>query len=125
MLNDPIRGNIYQVKTEPAIGDELRGEHSWVVLQQQALHTHPTDTLVLMAPLVHVKNHHRQNARYFQVILPSPENGLDTDRCVDVFQTRSVAFNNSARFVGRGKGRHLTPAQLDFAASALALIVGA
>jgi hypothetical protein len=86
-----------------------------------------------MAPLVKWKDYHEQAGAnmFFERIDEDPStNNLDQPRCIDVFQTRSIAWASVERkrqlkLNAQQQPASVTPAQLEFAASALSLIVGA
>jgi len=130
-MNRPKRGELYWVDTAKQAGSELNDRHAWVVLQENKAR-HPNQLLVIMAPLVKWKDYHEETgaSMYFERIDEDPStNNLDQPRCIDLFQTRSIAWASIERKLelklnAQHQPASITPAQLDFAANALALIVG-
>jgi mRNA interferase MazF len=111
----PNRGEVWLIDFDPAVGAEIRKVRPAVVISVDTVGRLP---LRLVVPLTDWKPRYA-GYPWFVAIPADPANGLTKDSGADAFQTKSVSVSRFVRLLG-----HLTPAQLDAIAEAIALCVG-
>jgi len=116
MTPQPKRGEIWQVRFDPAIGAEIRKLRPALVISLDGVGRLP---LRIVVPITDWRPVFA-NLSWFVLLPASPDNGLSKDSGADAFQVKSVS---ESRFVLRLGV--VTDAQLDEIASAIALCVGA
>ena len=112
----PVRGEVWQVRFDPAEGDEIKKVRTAVVISENAV---GRLRLKIVVPITEWKPRYASYPWFVQ-LAPTPTNGLAKDSGADAFQVKSVS---ETRFLDRlGE---LTPGQLDDIANAIATCVGA
>jgi mRNA interferase MazF len=113
---NPVRGEVWQIRFDPADGDEIKKVRTAVVVSENAVGRLP---LTIVVPITEWKPKYA-NYPWFVQLPPTPANGLTKDSGADAFQVKSVS---ETRFLDRlGE---LTSVQLDDIANAIATCVGA
>jgi mRNA interferase MazF len=112
----PSRGEVWLIDFDPAVGAEIRKARPALVVSVDAIGRLP---LRIVVPITDWK---AQYAAYpwFVAIPADAHNGLSKDSGADAFQVKSVSLDRFVRQLG-----FVTAAQVDAAASAVALCVGA
>jgi mRNA interferase MazF len=112
----PKRGEVWNVRFDPAVAAEIRKVRPAVVISMDSVGRLP---LKVVVPITDSKAAFASFAWF--VYLPStPDNGLNKDSGADAFQVKSVS---ETRFFD--KLGELTASQLDDIAAAVAACVGA
>jgi mRNA interferase MazF len=113
---NPVRGEVWRIRFDPAEGDEIKKIRTAVVMSENAI---GRLRLKIVVPITEWKSRYG-NFPWFVHLDPTPANGLTKDSGADAFQVKSVS---ETRFLDRlGE---LTPGQLDEIANAIAICVGA
>jgi mRNA interferase MazF len=112
----PKRGEVWNVRFDPAVGAEIQKIRSAVVLSMDSIGRLP---LKIVVPITDWKPTFA-NFAWFIHLPATPDNGLTTDSGADAFQVKSLS---ETRFLD--KLGELTPSQVDDIAAALAACVGA
>ena len=112
----PVRGEVWRIRFDPAVGDEIKKVRTAVVISENAV---GRLRLKIVAPITEWKSQFA-NFPWFVYLTPTPTNGLTKDSGADAFRVKSVS---ETRFLDRlGE---LTPFQLDDIANTIATCVGA
>jgi len=110
-----VRGEVWQIRFDPAEGDEIKKIRTAVVISEDAV---GRLRLKIVVPITEWKPTYASYP-WFVHLAPTPTNGLTKDSGADAFQVKSVS---QTRFFNRlGE---LTPGQLDDIANAIAICVG-
>ena len=112
----PARGDIWLVNFDPAVGAEIRKLRPALVVSVNAIGRLP---LRMIVPITDWKAAYASYP-WFVFIPASRTNGLNKDSGADAFQAKSISLHRFDRRLGMA-----TEAQVDGAASAIALCVGA
>lgn len=96
----PVRGDIWLVRFDPAVGAEIGKVRPAVVLSRDGVGTLP---LRIVVPLTDWKAHFA-SAPWFVQITPTAENGLTKDSGADGFQVKSVSLDRFAVRLGEVSG---------------------
>ena len=116
MATNPIRGEVWRVRFDPAEGDEIKKVRTAVVVSENAV---GRLRLKIVAPITEWKPRYA-SFPWFVQLTPTPANGLSKESGADAFQVKSVS---ETRFLDRlGE---LTAGELDDIANAIAVCVGA
>ena len=111
----PFRGEVWQIRFDPAEGDEIKKIRTAVVISENAV---GRLRLKIVVPITEWKPRYASYP-WFVLLTPTPTNGLTKDSGADAFQVKSVS---ETRFLNRlGE---LTAGQLDGIANAIAVCVG-
>lgn len=111
----PIRGEIWLVDFDPAVGAEIQKIRPAVVINVDTVGRLP---LRIVVPVTDWKPQYAYFP-WFVEIPASSTNGLIKDSGADAFQTKSLSESRFVRILGV-----VTQVQLDEIASAIALCVG-
>lgn len=114
--SNPQRGEIWDVRFDPAVGAEIRKIRPAVIISDPAIGKLP---LRIIVPITEWKTAY-SNYPWFVNLEPTASNGLTKESGADAFQIKSVSI---VRFVKRC-GR-LLDSQMDDIASAVALCIDA
>ena len=88
------RGEIRFCKLDPTVGTELRKTRSCLIVQNNIMNQYGSLTIVMpFRP-------GSKNAPYVVNVIPSPINGLDQDRYIDVAQIHSIDNSRVLGLVG-------------------------
>jgi mRNA interferase MazF len=112
----PRRGEIWAVRFDPSVGEEIRKVRPSVVMSVDTIGRLP---LRIVVPLTDWQPSFAL-LPWFVYLSASPANGLRKDSGADAFQVKSLSENRFTRLLGT-----ITNRQLDDLASAIALCVGA
>ena len=112
----PIRGEIWLVDFDPAMGAEIQKVRPAVVISTDRIGRLP---LRMVVPITDWRTQY-VNYPWFVELPAAATNGLAKDSGADAFQTKSVSQSRFVRLLGQ-----VTIAQLNDIASAIALCVGA
>jgi mRNA interferase MazF len=112
----PQRGEIWPVQFDPSVRAEIRKIRPAVVVSLDTIGRLP---LRIVVPLTDWQDPFAQ-LPWFVALPASPSNGLTKDSGADAFQVKSISESRIVRYLG-----HVTNAQLDDIASAVAMCVGA
>jgi mRNA interferase MazF len=94
------RGEIRWVNLNPTVGVEVRKTRSCLILQNDTMNQHGQLTVVIpFRPGA-------KNAPYIVNVVPTPENGLDRERFLDIAQIRSVDAQRVLGLVGVLEGNY-------------------
>jgi mRNA interferase MazF len=113
---NPVRGEVWRIRFDPAEGDEIKKIRTAVVISENAI---GRLRLKIVVPITEWKSRHG-NFPWFVYLAPTLANGLTKDSGADAFQVKSVS---ETRFLDRLGD--LTSSQLDDIANAIAICVGA
>ena len=114
--SNPQRGEIWDVRFDPAVGAEIQKVRPAVVISDPAIGKLPLRIIVPITDWNVAYAHYP----WFVNLKPTAANGLTKESGADAFQVKSVSV---ARFV-KPRGR-LLDAELDDIASAVALCIDA
>jgi len=115
MTTNPIRGEVWRIRFDPAEGDEIKKTRTAVVVSENAI---GRLRLKIVVPITEWKARYA-DFPWFVVLAPTPANGLTKDSGADAFQVKSVS---ETRFLDRlGE---LTASQMDDIANAVATCIG-
>jgi mRNA interferase MazF len=113
---DPVRGEIWLVSFNPAVGAEIRKSRPALVISLDTVGRLP---LRIVVPITAWDP--QFGALPWFVKLPAiPATGLVKDSAADAFQAKSIALSRFVRFLGS-----VTPQQLDEVVAAVAMCIGA
>jgi len=112
----PSRGEVWDVRFDPAVGAEMHKIRPAVVISEDAIGRLP---LRIVVPITDWKASYA-GYPWFVHLHANSMNGLSKDSGADGFQVKSVSVNRLVTLRGT-----LTDSQLDDIASAVALCVGA
>ncbi len=112
----PHRGEIWNVRFEPAVGAEIQKVRPALVVSMDSVGRLP---LKIVVPITDWKPAFR-NLVWFVHLSPTPDNGLSKDSGADAFQVKSVSESRFVQKLGE-----VTAGQLDDVAAAVAACVGA
>lgn len=116
MTTNPVRGEVWRIRFDPAEGDEIKKVRTAVVVSEDAI---GRLRLKIVVPITEWKPRYA-NYPWFVRLIPTPTNGLTKDSGADAFQVKSVS---ETRFLDRlGE---LKSSDLDDIANAIAICVGA
>jgi mRNA interferase MazF len=113
---NPVRGEVWRIRFDPAEGDEIKKIRTAVVLSENAI---GRLRLKIVVPITEWQSRYG-NYPWFVQLVPTPANGLTKDSGADAFQVKSIS---ETRFLDRLS--ELTSSQLDDIANAIAICVGA
>lgn len=82
---DVRRGDIFWVNLNPTVGDEIAKTRPCLVIQNDLGNRHSKKTII--APFLKVKNY-----PFVVNVKPTPKNGLDKERGLDLSHIRSVSI---------------------------------
>ena len=111
----PVRGEVWLVDFDPAVGAEIRKARPAVVVNVDAIGRLP---LRIVVPLTDWKPHYL-HLPWFVEIPASSTNGLSKDSGADAFQVKSLSEHRFVRYLG-----DVTLPQLDEIVAAIGLCVG-
>jgi mRNA interferase MazF len=111
----PARGEVWRVRFDPAVGDEIRKVRPAVVVSLPSV---GRLRLKIVVPITEWKPYY-VNAQWMVRLPATPENGLSKESAADAFQVKSVS---EARFVD--KLGELTPDEMDDIVAAVAACLG-
>ena len=90
----PVRGEVWQIRFDPAEGDEIKKVRTAVVISENAV---GRLRLKIVVPITEWKPRFA-NYPWFVYLAPTPTNGLTNDSGADAFQVKSVS---ETRFLDR------------------------
>ena len=93
------RGDIVWVNLDPTIGDEAAKTRPCLVIQNDLGNRHSKKTIV--APFLKVKNY-----PFVVNIKPTPQNGLDKERGLDISHIRSVSIQRINNKLGEIEAKY-------------------
>ncbi|MDO8580177.1 MAG: type II toxin-antitoxin system PemK/MazF family toxin [Candidatus Omnitrophota bacterium] len=96
-LTIPLRGQIWKVNLDPAIGDEMNKVRPVVVLNSDAINTGLSVKIV--APITGWQQHFANNIFHIKVI-PDANNKLTKDSATNVLQVRALDTKRFVSFEG-------------------------
>jgi len=114
-MKNPIRGEVWRIRFDPAEDDEIKKVRTAVVISEDQV---GKLRLRIVVPITEWKPGYA-NYPWFVRLIPSRNNGLTKESGADAFQVKSVS---ETRFVVR-LGL-LTPSELDDIANTIATCVG-
>lgn len=112
---DPCRGEVWIIRFDPSIGDEIQKERPAVVVGLDGINRL---RLRIIVPLTKWKPDYSMHVWKIHV-LPRDENGLSAESAADCVQVKSLSVNRFVRKLG-----FLTTNELEDIAAAVALCVG-
>lgn len=112
---DPCRGEVWMIRFDPSIGDEIQKERPAVVVGLDAIRRL---RLRIIVPLTKWKAEYSMHVWKIR-IQPSSENGVPFESAADCVQVKSLSVNRFVRRLG-----FLRTDQLEEIAAAVALCVG-
>jgi mRNA interferase MazF len=114
-MKNPIRGEVWRVRFDPSVGDEIKKTRTAVVMNEDEF---GKLRLKIVVPITEWKP---QYVKYpwFVHLVPTIENGLSKDSGADAFQVKSVSETRFVDCLGT-----LTSSQVDEIAYAVATCVG-
>jgi mRNA interferase MazF len=116
MNPNPVRGEVWRIRFDPAEGDEIKKVRTAVVISENAI---GRLRLKIVVPITEWKSRYGSFPWFVQLV-PTAANGLTKESGADAFQVKSVS---ETRFLDRlGE---LTSNQMDDIANAIAICVGA
>jgi mRNA interferase MazF len=115
-LPQPMRGEVWLVDFDPAVGAEIAKVRPAVVVNVNTVGRLP---LRLVVPLTDWKPGY-QGYAWFVFLPADATNGLQKDSGVDTFQTKSISLRRFVRTIGQ-----VTAAQMNDIAAAIKANVGA
>lgn len=112
---DPARGEVWLVRFDPTVGQEMFKTRPAVVLNVADVGIYD---LCIVVPVTEWDPRY-EDMIWMTFISPTPENGLSKDSAADAFQVKSVSYLRFRKQLGV-----LTDEQVENIAAAIALCVG-
>jgi mRNA interferase MazF len=114
-MTNPVRGEIWEVQFEPAVGAEIRKTRPAVVVSVDTVGRLP---LKMVVPITDWRPSYG-DYYWFVRLIPNADNGLTKESGADTFQTKSLSTDRFLQKLG-----YLTDDEMKAIASAIALCVG-
>ncbi len=115
MTTNPVRGEVWRIRFDPAEGDEIKKVRTAVVVSENAV---GRLRLKIVVPITEWKLRYA-SFPWFVFLAPTSTNGLTKNSGADAFQVKSVSESRFLDCLGE-----LTASELDDIANAIAICVG-
>jgi mRNA interferase MazF len=111
----PCRGEVWKVRFDPSLGDEIGKDRPAVVISDDAV---GRLQLKIVVPITDWKPRYA-SMPWFVFLTPDGANGLSKDSGADAFQVKSLSTNRFLKHLGI-----LTAQQIDDIVNAIAFCIG-
>jgi len=114
MAASPERGEIWLVRFDPSVGDEIKKSRPAVVVSSSVL------AKLRLRIVVPITGWHPRSSKipWHYPLKPNTMTGLDKDSVADALQVKSVSFDRFVKRLGR-----VSPADLEEIAAAVQMLV--
>ncbi len=113
-INIPQRGEIWEVKLDPAVGAEIKKNRPVLVISSDGIGKLP---IKIVGPITEWKQAFTGNLWHVK-IEPDAQNNLSKVSAVDVLQVRGVDYQRFVRLIGKA-----SPQTLEEVVTALAAVI--